>query len=280
MMNLAEKTGMSASTSGQEALSKTSAPIIREEQVLLFNLNPNDLYGIPMPMIERLEQIKYKAIEHVNERWFLRYRGTVLPLASGWSFLQDASTASIPQECHVVVVKRGQQEVGFVVRDIVDVVPMEGPIVNELHDEPHLLGSAILQKKIVSIVNLPFIAQECLGEVKSPLARENVLIWENSPEMASRASSLREQGYSVTEAHSREEAEEVIRSINVDVVITESSIDETDRNKLNASLAQKYGDQKKVEVVSLSEEDAWQPHLNSDQLSEVLSDILKANLGS
>ena len=259
----------------------TKLPTVKsnEGQVLLFGIGATQVYGIPMALVERLEQINFGSIETINDRWFLRYRGTVLPLASAWSFLQNPAT-KIPEDLHVVVFKRGLQEIGFVVHDIVDVVPMEGKILSEIHDEPHLLGSAILQKKIVTIVNLPFIAQDLLGMVRSPLSREKVLIWENSPEMSNRAHELRDQGYIVTEAHSREEAEEVIRSIEVDVVLTESAIAESDRARLNESLSQKYGSGKKVEVVSLTDDGNWQSQLESDQLSEVLSDILKAKLES
>ena len=230
MLQLAEKTGMSFGTAPSEAVAKTLVPKTDEGQVLLFSLGEAQIYGIPMGWVERLEQIKWSAIETINDRWFWRYRGRVMPLASAWLFLQDQN-AQIFEDLHVVVFRQAEQEIGFVVRDIVDVVPMEGSILSEIHDEPHLLGSAILQKKIVTLINLPFVGQNLCGVVRSPISRAE-------------------------EDHFKNE-----------IVVGSPK-------KAEAPLS------KKDPSKPVSNDGAWQSQLESEQLSDVISDILKAKLES
>lgn len=278
VLRLSQLMGMSPSNTDDGSLPNRESTLAENGQVLLFSTDGQNIYGIPMESVERLEHIDRDIVDRINDKWFLRYRGAVLPLISSWKVLGKSDPNPLPEEIHVVVFRMNNQESGIVVDHILDVVPLEGALVKDLNVEPHLLGSSILQKRVVSILNLAVIVEEAL-QSSNPKAKERVLMWESSPEMADRAMDLRDKGFEVTEVHSREEMEEALKSIDVDVILTENSMDEDERQRVDQQLEEKYGNDDKVSVLSLdNEDDLWESDLESDELADVIEDILQSKL--
>jgi two-component system, chemotaxis family, sensor kinase CheA len=275
---VANMVGLDLNQGEAEVSEETHLSIQENRQVLLFQGENGDSYGIPMENVERLEHIKAESIDVMNRSWFLRYRGGVLPLVSSWKVIGSAEPSPLPPEVHVIVFRVGSEELGIAVDQIQDVVSMEGAMIGDLHTAPHILGSAILRDRIVTVLNLAMIANG-LWEVGEGKEKERVLMWEQTPEMAEKASDLRDMGYDVTEVHSKEEMEEVVRNVDIDVILTESSMDSEEEASLQEMLKDKYGKEKRVSVVSLDDEDSlWKSELESDELSDVIDDILQSKL--
>jgi chemotaxis signal transduction protein len=282
ILQIGEMAGMVASQASSSYLSPQleTSEGNSEGQVLLFSLGDGDEYGIQMKDVSRLEQVKSERIDQMNGRLFLRYREKVLPLVSSWSFLPSYDFLDWPEDMHIVVCGSGQREMGLLVKDIVDVMPMEKPLVCDLNEEQYLKGSTILDGRVISLFDLNYISEQLLGPVESDGSKERLLIWEQTPEMSAKAMGLREEGYEVTEVHSRDELEEVIKNIEVDVVLSEEPLEDEDMKVIHDRLGERYGTDHSVSVLSLQGEDGWQSRLDSDQLSDVIGDILTTQLES
>lgn len=265
---------------GNQGVAETASPQLstgyEDGQMLLFSLEEHRIFGVPMDYVERLEQIEPQRIDKMNDRWYLRYRERILPLLGSWGALGLSTPLTLPDELHVVVYRDGGLEMGFVVHEIVDVVDVESPLVQDLNDEAYFLGSTILQSKVVTVINLPYLAEQLLGkkaEHKND-AKERVLLWETSPEMSEKAMGLRNKGYEVTEVHSREEVSEVIQNVDIDILLTEDALGPQDRADLEEQISDRYGADSHVSVVSIAEDEQWQSELNSEQLSDAINSIL------
>jgi two-component system chemotaxis sensor kinase CheA len=280
VVEISKMVGLDVSQSTTSAQEETAAVAEMQGQVLLFSLATPCMYGIPMAYVERLEQVETTSVDVVNDEWYLRYRGKILPLISCWQSMALKQPDPLPEEIDLVIYRHGVTEIGFVVNDIVDVVPLEGVLTKDVNVEPYILGSAIVQKKIVTMINLPHLAKSKFGKELLSEGKERLLVWDSDP--TNDFKELKQKGYSVTAVHSIEEAEEAIRNVDVDVVLTESEIDDEDRDLINESLLEKYGPDKCIEIVSLTTEDSegWQSQLDSDQLKGVLNDMLESQLKS
>mgnify|MGYP006431913451 CR=1 FL=1 len=275
---IAKMVGLDQHNAEADMPQETHLSIQEDRQVLLFEGEGRSCFGIPMENVERLEHTKTSRIDVMNHNWFLRYRGGVLPLVSSWKVIGAKEPSPLPPELHVIVFRVGSEEMGIVVDNIMDVISMEGAMVGDLHTAPHILGSAILQKRIVTVLNLAVIANSH-WEIEEAKDKERVLMWEDSPEMAKRAMDLRDMGYTVTEVHSKAEMEEVIRNVDIDVILTESTMASEDEASLKEVLEGRYGKGNRVSVVSLDDEDSlWKSELESDELSDVIDDILQSKL--
>ncbi len=143
------------------------------QEFLLFKVNAQGKYAIPLNLVHRLEEFKLDQVEFSGTQRVLRYRGSILPIVSLNEFLkfpapekkEERSTLS------VIVVKKSDKLYGVEVNDILDVSSVDANVDDSLKDRPGILGNIIMGPEVVVIVD---ILEVLSGEANRLGQKENV----------------------------------------------------------------------------------------------------------
>lgn len=209
-------------------------------QIMLFNLSSEMIYGVPLDTVYRLETIKKCRIERMSGRLFLQYRGGILPLISCWDLL--GVPVDLPEEIVIIVFRVQDKEAGLLVSSIEDVVRLEGVLNTELNSDPHILGSCILSGQIISLLDLYYIARTCLESLQPTLQGQTVVIWDESPvQRQIKARSLMAEGCDVTTVTTEQEALDALEWQEVDAIILPHGHEE-ERSHIQNEIKKLHGD--------------------------------------
>jgi two-component system chemotaxis sensor kinase CheA len=266
---IAERFRMSNHRGGQEQLQKNEVvSIAAEGQLLTFHLSPQQIFGVMLDGVYRLENVKSSRIESLAGKWFLQYRGGVLPLISSWQ-LMEIEQDSLPEDVNIIVFVEDGQEMGLMVGTIDDTMPLTHPIVTDIVVDPRFLGSSIVNRKVITVLNLKYMSQQILSMEAS--AKERVLLWDDSDLRGEHADKLRQQGYDVEEVATKQEADELLDAQVIDIVVTTPN--------LNVDELEAFSKDHGSNVSMMSYQDAsvedldYQEKLDPSQLSEGLKDL-------
>jgi two-component system, chemotaxis family, sensor kinase CheA len=125
--------------------------------VLLFQYGANGRMAIDLSLVARLEEFPRDSIEVAGNREVVQYRGQIMPLIRVSDVLesQRRKPEEAGQESLQVVVYAGQgRSVGLVVDRILDIVE-ESFVMNRQAGRTGLLGSAVIQKRVTDILDVP-----------------------------------------------------------------------------------------------------------------------------
>lgn len=110
---------------------------------LLFSNHPDEQFGIPMSIVDRIERVKSEQINTVGDQQVLQYRGGTLPLLKleNWITCQPA-----PEQQHlfVVVMRVSDREVGLITPKILDIRGVPTTLDSTTFQESGILGSQII----------------------------------------------------------------------------------------------------------------------------------------
>lgn len=281
VIKLAEEVGLSTEGDGEKQRVGTSISLDHSQghqkgQVLLFSLNEDIQYGVPLADVHRLETLKSKRVETMGGKYFLQYRGKILPIVSTWDIL-GIPCETLPEEVVIIVFTESGEEMGLMAHWIDDVVSLNGEFDKDLAKEAYFLGSCVLQDKIITLFDLNRIAQIILLDHEVQKG-ESVLVWDESEEQRKNmANLLRDQGYDVKEVASRDEANDAIKYHEIDVVVTDTTLNAGEAKSFVESMKQMGGADTKMVAVGEGEIDdkIYQHQLNHDQLIDGLSELLQ-----
>ncbi len=113
--------------------------------------------ALPLEFVHRLEEIPRDTVEPVGGKSVVQYRGGILPLVDLASYFTGGSCLE-DELLHVVVYSHEDadtgrnHQVGFVVREIVDIVETELDLQAQ-HQRRGTLGAAIIQERITELLD-------------------------------------------------------------------------------------------------------------------------------
>jgi two-component system chemotaxis sensor kinase CheA len=129
--------GATASRAGVKAIeeqsvgigvSEAAIPEAADELFLVFEDRARERTALPLDMVERIESVPLERIEYAGGRPLMQYRGELLPLKDHGNVLPDLETARQKGgEISATVLicddagRRGEQRMGMVVRQVLDV---------------------------------------------------------------------------------------------------------------------------------------------------------------
>jgi two-component system chemotaxis sensor kinase CheA len=118
--------------------------------------------ALPMGDIARLEEFSDGDIEHAGDTQVVQYRGELMKLVHVGSLLGLAG--QMHSDRYSVVVHRhdGEQPLGFVVEEILDVIEQELQL-SDVGTRGGLQGSAVLQGFVTDIVDIPALVAAARG---------------------------------------------------------------------------------------------------------------------
>jgi two-component system chemotaxis sensor kinase CheA len=192
---------------------------------LLFRAGRFERLAVPLSLVARLEEFAKSKIEHAGGRQVLQYRGRILPLVSLTSILQEGAdeAADVPDPVQVVVFSNGEDSIGILVDQILDIV-QETVAVRQPSQRQGMLGSAVIGGKVTDMLDLQAVIAVAGGNWfrKMPVrAAEKATVMLAEPSAFTRGlvrSSLEMAGYRVIEAADTTQALHELERRQVDVV--------------------------------------------------------------
>jgi two-component system chemotaxis sensor kinase CheA len=131
------------------------------QEFLLFSIGTDATHAIPLCLVQRLEEIDPKMVEYSGEQRVARYRGALLPLMdlrTTLNYTKKKKSAVVEVEdpdarIAVVVIQRSGRNYGIVVKEILDIVRIDGAIDDTIRDRSGILGNIIFQESVVVVVD-------------------------------------------------------------------------------------------------------------------------------
>ncbi|EQC47450.1 chemotaxis protein CheW [Bacteriovorax sp. Seq25_V] len=200
--------------------------VVYNDEILLCTLEDRREYGIPLMLVNRLEEFKREQVEWSGNSPLVRYRNKAMPLISLEKILGiktpsilDGTTETIPA---VVVSVRGHQ-IAFAVSEIKDIAINQGPISTETADRDEFVGTAFINEKTITILDLFNIIDSLpLKQVKKEKTHGNILVVEDSQLYLRVQKELyTEAGYAVCTAMNGSEALSILDTEKIDVIVTD-----------------------------------------------------------
>jgi two-component system, chemotaxis family, sensor kinase CheA len=178
--------------------------------LLLFRAGGSAPKAVPLSLVARLEDVDLSTVEEANGMAMVQYRGRLMPLVPIEMGRQLAKEGRQP----VLVFADGEQTMGLVVDEIVDIV--EDKLNVELRSEsPGVMGSAIISGKATEVIDAGYYLTQAFRDWFGNGAREQVddarrsrvLLVDDSPFFRNLLTPLLSvAGYDVTTVESATEA--------------------------------------------------------------------------
>ena len=130
--------------------------------MLICRVGEDRRIALPMGDIARLEEFPDHMVEHAGDAQVVKYRGDLMKIVHVGSLL--GLSAPVHADTYAVVVHRhdGEQPVGFVVDEILDVVEEE-VVLSEVGLRRGLSGSAVIQGYVTDLVDIPALVASARG---------------------------------------------------------------------------------------------------------------------
>ncbi len=247
----------------QLAQSKEDVEVVTETQaqdyqeLLLFRLLDRCVYGIPLCLINRLEEIKRDQIEYVGRRMVLRYRGHVMPLIDLNEKFHIGKTNLERDRVPLLVLYLNHHYFGLLVDEISDITSSEMEIQALVKEQEGIMGSLFVGERTVTVIDTFKIIDCCeADDSKSVIDKDLVvkaknkvvLVVEDSPLFRKMSIDVLEgQGYGVLAAHDGEEALAMLNQEKVDLVLTDVEMPKLD----GFGLAKSIKDDKRFEKLPM-----------------------------
>lgn len=201
---------------------------------LLFKLQDEGTYSIPLVLVERIEEFKKSAINTSGNEIMVMYREGILPLIN----LDEAiaikkemvEKINSDDNVKVIVVERKNTPFGIVVKEIIDIVVAPSEVSPQVKKNNAILGTVIHDSnKIVTVIDVFAIIDSILGinrevDLSVPVKKLNILLAEDTAFFFKHIiKSLTALGHKVTHAEDGEKALNILkeRPHDFDLVISD-----------------------------------------------------------
>ncbi|MGC8736614.1 MAG: chemotaxis protein CheW [Dissulfurimicrobium sp.] len=203
---------------------------VKEEDqqfLLLFTVNPDEFFAIPLALVNRLDKIKANRIEHISGREVIQYRKKSMPVIRLENYL-PISPLPEQDEYHLIVFNMNDKDIAFLVSKIEDSINIAINVDEENFRQDGILGSAIIRDRttlfldvyqIINMYNPDFFIRYRQG---SGFQGGRILLAEDSGFYRNLLSSyLSSAGFDVISAEDGQDAWEKLQQESFDIVITD-----------------------------------------------------------
>jgi two-component system chemotaxis sensor kinase CheA len=125
--------------------------------VLLFQYGEDKRMAVDLALVTRLEEFPCHSIETAGDREVVQYRGQITPLLRAQEVLGSGHRPALgkgEESLHVVMFSDKGRSVGLVVDHILDIVE-ESFVLQQQSARRGVLGSAVIQKRVTDILDVP-----------------------------------------------------------------------------------------------------------------------------
>ena len=215
--------------SSQSEMVSLENQIQEMQDLLLFQCSGPEIFGLHLSMIARVNEISPHQIEEVGNKQYYNSQGNVMQLIRLEQYLPVASKEQSGEKMYLITPKGNNLSVGLLVRKIKDTVQVDSLMVEEDIQGKGLLGSTIINEKIVLLVDLHEVFEMSIPEQYAQLNNytiadpaKNILLVEDNPFFIKLEKRYLEQGgYRVFIAHNGKEALQILGQQRIDIVMSD-----------------------------------------------------------
>jgi two-component system chemotaxis sensor kinase CheA len=204
----------------------------QKQRLLLFKSGSFERLAVPLALVARLEEVAVSSIEHAGGRTVVQYRGHILPLINLAALLDSSFAAEYDRNqtdpLQVIVFSNGDNTVGLVVDQIVDIVEEAVTMRRPASPKRGILGSAVIGRKVADFLDLQAIIESTgerfFGGVETRSLGTVLLAEPSAFNRGLLRSQLEMSGYDVLEASTASEALLYLERESVQIFITGSDL--------------------------------------------------------
>lgn len=150
VLGIAEK-GNLVSQQAPEEVAMVDTIDQTKETILVFDVDQQGNMGIPLKLIDRLEEFSAENVEKVGANYVTQYRGDILPLIDLPGYF--GTPTNISDKLPVIIYTRNNRNVGLIVKDIKDIVEDE-IIPEKAIVRPGIVYSAIIKGRVTEFLDV------------------------------------------------------------------------------------------------------------------------------
>ncbi len=208
----------------------TRKRMLEKQYILLFTVNENEVFTLPMSMVARIEKITVKDIETIGEKEFVSLRGKSLPLIRLEQYLPIKPPEREYDTLFGIIPRMASHPFGIIATNVIDAIETTVDLDTESIHERGFLGTIILSGKTIPVIDLFALLemvdpeqQKAINLQETPPAHPaRILLVEDTPFfMKLTKSFLESAGHEVLEAQDGAEALKILRREKVDMVISD-----------------------------------------------------------
>ena len=225
VMGIAQRSGVLAEGRGTgrgDEKAVRDAPSVERNSMLLFRAGNFDRLAVPLALVARLEEIPRDRLEFAAGRPVVQYRGQLLPLVGLDGQLGFETGDSNDAQVQVIVFADGDNRIGMIVKEIVDIVD-EQIHIRRASSRAGILGSAVIGNQVTDVLDLESVIRSADTSWFEKAQKERmvrILIAEHSSfGRGLLRSSLEMGGYAVAEATDAADALAKLNASRFDVVL-------------------------------------------------------------
>ncbi len=213
-------------SSAEPPVRRSSSSTASRQTVLLFDAGGRDTFAVPLSLITRVEEVNAHRVQWANDREYLDFRGTIMPLIR----FEEAglvSDASYHDELYYVIVPKCSRPIGLLAANILDTANVNVEIDSDTISRPGVVGSAIVEGKLTLFVDLYRVVelvepQWFAEELEASRSARRVLLVEDSAFYATLIiPQLRNAGLEVVHAHNGKEGLQRLDAEHFDMVVSD-----------------------------------------------------------
>ena len=199
------------------------------QNLLLFKCAGPETMGIDLSMVARVEKIDSSQIEAIGSREYIQFRGEAIRIIRPENYLPVNRSVSSSEKLYVIIPKHIDGQVGILIEKIIDTVEAEIKFNKDDIKAKGLVGSAIIDNKIVLFINIYELFEMAepkkagaSAEIKETCVRKTVLLAEDTPFFVKMEKKyLESAGYNVLIALNGKEAWKTLQEYGVDAVVSD-----------------------------------------------------------
>ncbi|MDH7598143.1 MAG: chemotaxis protein CheW [Sedimentisphaerales bacterium] len=220
-----EQLGSKAGSEANAAISATAAL----QSLLVFSSAQPERFGVPINLVDRIEQIKAHEVKSIGGKKVIRYREGILPVYTIDEVIKAGPLAQ-KDDLLVVVFNRDGARFGLLATGPVDTVQLDQTIDTQTLYQPGLIGSVVIGDSTILILDVQYLADllapKATGTASTvdPNGRPTILYVEDSEFFRQTVKGMLQQaGYDVVDAVDGLDAMRILEQCgqNIRLVLTD-----------------------------------------------------------
>lgn len=202
---------------------------LREMQnMLIFKCSGEETFGIDLSLVSRVEEISSASIEQIGNKQYIQHRGEALRVVKPENYLPVTKKDHKPSKLYVIIPKLVKNPIGIIIEKIHDTLMTSLKLNQEDIKGKGLLGSTIINKQIVLLINIYELFEMVSPEeyenegLKNKFGDTTILLAEDTPFFARMTKNYLEwAGYQVYTVENGQEALDFLKEKSVDLVLSD-----------------------------------------------------------
>ncbi|MCY6369920.1 chemotaxis protein CheA [Clostridium ganghwense] len=128
--------------------------IKEQSNLMLFKCSQHETFGVDLSFIQRVEEIKLNDIELIGDNEYVKIRGNSLRIIRPSKYIPVSRQQENNKKYYVIILKHVKYPVGILIDKIYDTVETYINLNTDDFDYKGILGSTIIEDKIILILNV------------------------------------------------------------------------------------------------------------------------------